>query len=274
MSVYSIFPNLRFALQAIQSVLLRHENNTRFKSLNHHSIIVYSMQTLGIIGGLGPETTSNFYMRVQALVDPGLTGSRPPMIIHSVPISTELERENIIYERGFEPVLPYLLKAAKSLENAGSDFVVLVCNSLHIFEEQISASINIPFVSMVDATADYVVSKGIKKVGLLGTYKTKSSGIYTRALESKGVETIQTSEQEQKMLAESIIRLVNGSYASEDRVLLKNLLMRMLGQGASKVVLACTDLHLAIDFDDASIADVIVDSTEILAQRSAAVIQS
>jgi aspartate racemase len=227
------------------------------------------MQTLGIIGGLGPQTTANLYLRVQKLVDPKLTGSRPPIIINSVPITSRLERENILYEREFEPVLPYLVEAGKSLENAGADFLVLACNSLHIFEKQISENIDVPFLSMVDVTVDYIVSKDIKKVGLLGTYKTKSSGMYTVALESKGIKTIQTSEEEQKLLGESIIRLIEGSYGPEDQVLLKNLVMSLAEQGASKVILACTDLHLVVDFEDTAMASLIVDSMDILAQRSA-----
>ena len=166
-------------------------------------------------------------------------------------------------------MLPYLVEAGKSLENAGADFLVLACNSLHIFEKQISENIDVPFLSMVDVTVDYIVSKDIKKVGLLGTYKTKSSGMYTVALESKGIKTIQTSEEEQKLLGESIIRLIEGSYGPEDQVLLKNLVMSLAEQGASKVILACTDLHLVVDFEDTAMASLIVDSMDILAQRSA-----
>lgn len=213
-------------------------------------------------------------MRVQELVDPKLTGSRPPILINSIPLPTRLERENILHEREFEPVLPYLLDAGKSLENAGADFVVLACNSLHIFEKQISESISRPFLSMVKTTVEHIVSEDIDKVGLLGTYKTKSSGMYTRALESEGIETVQTSEEEQKLLGKMIVRLIDGSYGPEDQVLLKSAVTGMVEQGADRVILACTDLHLVADFEDTDMGAVMVDTMDILAQRSAAMIMS
>jgi len=224
------------------------------------------MQTVGIIGGLGPQTTADFYMRLQVLVDVDTAGSRPPIIINSIPITTHLEQENIIHERNFEPVLPYLLDASKSLEKAGANFIVLPCNSLHIFDTEISESITVPFLSMVSSVLDTIESQDIKKVGLLGTYVTNSSGIYTERLRSKGIEVVQLSEDDQKQLSELILRLINNNYDDNDRVILKNLIESLTNNGAEKIILACTDLRLVLNDD---VKDKIIDSVEILAQYTA-----
>ncbi|EKE04478.1 MAG: Aspartate racemase, partial [uncultured bacterium] len=118
------------------------------------------MKTLGVIGGLGPQTTADLYRRIGELVDVSKTGQRPHIIIDSIPITTYLENENIIHEREFEPVLPYLINAAINLEKSGADFIVLACNSLHIFTKEITEAINVPFVSITDTVVQTVLEKG------------------------------------------------------------------------------------------------------------------
>lgn len=90
------------------------------------------MKTVGIIGGLGPQTTAEFYLELVFSSYKIHKTSRPPMLIWNVPLRYRIEQDLITRAKGEERYLPYLTDAAKRLEAAGADFLVMPCNSLHI----------------------------------------------------------------------------------------------------------------------------------------------
>ncbi|KKU56409.1 hypothetical protein A2576_01470 [Candidatus Amesbacteria bacterium RIFOXYD1_FULL_47_9] len=229
------------------------------------------MKTLGVIGGLGPQTTADLYRRIGELVDVSKTGQRPHIIIDSIPITTYLENENIIHEREFEPVLPYLINAAINLEKSGADFIVLACNSLHIFTKEITEAINVPFVSITDTVVQTVLEKGYKKVGLLGTIRTNSSKMYDIPLKKQGVDLYKLDVERQKELNKTIIRLINNTYDQSDSIIFHDAVYKLFDNGVEGVILACTDLHLLMNVTDNF---EIIDAMEVLAQRSAKIIQN
>ena len=193
------------------------------------------------------------------------------MLIDSIPIPTRLERDNIIGEKNFELVLPYLTAAAKRLEQGGADFVVLACNSLHIFEKEIAACIDVPFMSIVEATLQFIGNKQYRTVGLLGTYKINSSSLYTKPLKAAGIQVVKLNEYDQKLLSRMIVRIINHQAGVSDSKLLTQLLESMKTQGAETVILACTDLHIVLELDKKPF---VVDSLEILAQAAAKIMQA
>ena len=220
------------------------------------------MKTLGIIGGLGPQTTADLYMRINKLFDVESTGHRPHIIIDSIPITTFLENENIIHEREFEPVLPYLIQSARRLEDAGADYIILACNSLHIFSKEISDSTKVPFISIVDVVVEKIKESGFKKVSLLGTYKTNSSKMYDNPLNKMGIELSKLDSDEQAKLSKTIIRLINGTYDKNDKEYYSMIISNEFSKGSEAVILACTDFHLLSD----SVDEKLIDTVEELAQ--------
>lgn len=215
------------------------------------------MKTLGIIGGLGPQTTADLYARINQLFDVESKGHRPHIIIDSIPITTFLENENIIHEREFDPVLPYLVESAKRLEKAGVDFIVLACNSLHIFSNEISEATSVPFVSIVDVVTSNIKNMGYKQVSLLGTYKTNSSKMYDTPLQEYGVKLSKLNSTEQAKLSRTIIRLINGSYGDNDRELFGQIVAKEFSNGSEAVILACTDFHLISESTDERLIDTV-----------------
>ena len=95
------------------------------------------MKTVGIIGGLGPETTSEFYLDIVFSCQKKDRTARPPILISSVPMPYQIEEDAIEKNIGIERISPFLLTEAKRLEKAGADFIVMPCNSLHVFIEEI-----------------------------------------------------------------------------------------------------------------------------------------
>ena len=220
------------------------------------------MKTLGIIGGLGPQTTADLYARINQLFDVETNGHRPHIIIDSIPITTFLENENIIHEREFEPVLPYLIESAKRLEKAGVDYIILACNSLHIFSKEISEATNVPFVSIIDVVTTRIKNIGYKQVSLLGTYKTNSSNMYDTPLQKSGVKLSKLNSTEQVELSRIIIRLINDSYDNSDNKFFRQIVEKEFKNGSEAVILACTDFHLISDDSD----ERLIDTVEELAQ--------
>ncbi len=114
------------------------------------------MKTVGIIGGLGPSTTAEFYLEVIFACQKENKTNRPPALIWNVPISYKIEREAIVESRGKERLVPFLIDAAKRLEKGGADFLVMPCNSLHTFIGEIRRSVKIPVLSIVEETAKFL----------------------------------------------------------------------------------------------------------------------
>src|ERR1035437_298717 len=102
------------------------------------------MKTVGIIGGLGPQTTAKFYMQIVSLCAKKNSEQRPNILIVNVPISHELEKKFINRSVGKKEFCELLTNAAKTLEKSGVDFIVLPCNTAHVFIEDIRNSVSVP----------------------------------------------------------------------------------------------------------------------------------
>src|SRR3989344_5572385 len=110
------------------------------------------MKTVGIIGGLGPATTSKFYLEIVQKCFDKNKHSRPPILIWNVPIPFKVEEDLIVRGQGEDRFLPFLIDAARRLENGGANFLVIPCNSVHIFIDHIRKSVNVPVLSIVEET--------------------------------------------------------------------------------------------------------------------------
>lgn len=202
------------------------------------------MKSVGIIGGLGPATTAAFYLDVISSCQKNGTSSRPSIIIANVPISLKVEREAILENRKVERFVPFLVGEAKRLEKASADFIVMPCNSLHIFIEHIRSTVHIPVLSIVEETAAFLKSRNFKRVGILSTLVTRENRLYEKALKSKGVTCELPSTVHQYRMNSIIHHLVIGQKRVEDR----NTLVKVVDDFEKKqvdcVVLACTDLQL------------------------------
>lgn len=225
------------------------------------------MKIPGVLGGLGPQTTADYYLRVQELALEQDSPVRPPMLTWSVPLPYKLEEESIFDGTGFDEIGEYLADGAKKLESAGVDFVVMPCNSLHICQSQIEETLTIPFISIIDETVSVVRKKSYKNVGLLATEQTAERGLYTKPLEAAGISVIKPSHTQQRMLNEMVVRLINGKQASNDEENFHQVLRSLQDQGAEIAILACTDFHIL--FDDKHTDMPYLDTMEVLAQATA-----
>lgn len=224
------------------------------------------MKTVGIIGGLGPETSAKFQLEIIASCLKNNKNQRPPILSWNVPVPLNAEKE-VITKNGDEGVfLPLLIEAAIILEKAESDFLVMPCNTLHIFIEDIRKSVNIPVLSIIDETITFLKRKRIKRIGLLATSKTISKNLFGNKLKANGIEQIILNEVDQINLDKIIHKVITGKELPEDRIKANQIVIKMAKKGIKNILLACTDLQLIIKNHPGL---KILDTMQILAKASA-----
>ena len=204
------------------------------------------MKILGIIGGLGPETTSEFYLDVIFSCQKKDKQNRPLIIINSVPLPYAIEEDAISKNIGIERCLPFLIEEAKRLENSGADFIVMPCNSLHIFIEDIRCSVKIPVLSIVEETVKFLKENRMEKVGIVSTSATIKNKLYENAFEKNNIAFESPNELQQEQMGKFIYNLVIGQKNNKDRDALINIIDSFQDKNVDCVVLACTDLQLLI----------------------------
>ncbi|MEK6981774.1 MAG: amino acid racemase [Candidatus Micrarchaeota archaeon] len=218
------------------------------------------MKKIGILGGMGPESTAHTYMKMieycQKEYGAKQDADFPPIVIYSCPIPDVVNINNKEVE-----LLENLESGIDLLKNAGCKFAIIPCNSVQSFLPVLSKKL--PIISIVEETIEELTKLGIKKVGLLATQTTLSKRIYQQALEKQGIEMI--LPENQKEVTEVIRKILEGK-KEETKEKLYNIINNLKRKGAGAVILACTDLPLIVDKKDFDIA--ILDTVEILAKAA------
>lgn len=204
------------------------------------------MKTVGIIGGLGPETTSEFYLEIIFGCYQKNKENRPPVLIWNIPLKYEIEEDLLMKATGEERYIPYLVDAAKRLEKGGADFLVMPCNSLHIFIEEIRKSVKIPVLSIAEETTKFLKNRKISIVGLLATATSLKRKIYESVFKKENIKQVLPDEFEQAKIGKMINNIVLHKHANKDRKELLEIVDKFAKKGVKNVILACTDLQLLI----------------------------
>ncbi len=204
------------------------------------------MKTVGIIGGVGPETTAEFYLDIIFNCQKRGLAARPGIVISSVPLPFEIEEDFIIKNTGSERYVPYLTEEAKRLEATGVDFIVMPCNSLHIFIDEIRDSVKIPVLSIVEETVKFMKENSYKRVGIVATSATIQNKLYEDAFSKNDIEFVSPNALQQEKMGKIILNLVSGQQNNRDREQLIEIIDDFAESSVDCVALACTDLQLLI----------------------------
>ncbi len=220
------------------------------------------MKSVGVIGGLGPETTAEFYLEVIFQCQKINIEQRPSIVISSVPLLFEIERDLIASNSGKERYVPFLITEAQRLEKAGVDFIVMPCNSLHVFIEEIRQSVGVPVLSIVEATIAYLHENEYSNVGLISTSATVENKVYETALMKNNI-MFETPDDLQRAKMDRIIqRLIEGQHLNKDRDEIIDVTEQLAAKEVDCIALACTDLQLLLP---ASVDVPIFDTMKVLA---------
>jgi aspartate racemase len=197
-------------------------------------------KTVGIIGGLGPETTAHFYLEV-VFACSKISGRRPQILISNVAMPLKIEKEIITEARNERSILPFLIHSAKQLENGGADFIVIPCNTVHIFIDEIRNSVKIPVLSIIEETSSFLRKEKIKEVGLLATTATIKNKLFDESLKQNGIRMKTPNNTNQLRMGKIIHHLVKGEKDKKDKKEFLGIIKKL---NINDAVLACTDLQL------------------------------
>jgi aspartate racemase len=204
------------------------------------------MKTVGIIGGLGPETTSEFYLDIVFSCYKKTKEARPGIIISSIPLPYQIEDALITKNIGSERYIPFLVREAQRLEKAGADFLVMPCNSLYVFIQEIRDAVHIPVLSIVEETVKFLKNNNLKRVGIVSTSATIQNKLYKTAFEENNIAYVTPNELQQAKMGKFILNLVIGQQKNRDREELIQIINDFEKENVDCVALACTDLQLLI----------------------------
>ena len=207
------------------------------------------MKTAGIIGGMSWESTVPYYQQINKAVQGRLGGLHSaPLVLFSMDFA---EMARMQEEGDWDGIGQSLSQAARALERAGSDFVLLATNTMHKVADQIEEAISVPFLHIADAAAARIHLEKVKKVGLMGTAFTMEQDFYrTRLLERHGIKTLIPSDEDRRFIHRTIYtELCCGRLLDSSRREFVRIIGDLSALGAEGIVLGCTEIPLLVTPD-------------------------
>ncbi|WP_406304694.1 aspartate/glutamate racemase family protein [Streptomyces sp. NBC_00885] len=210
------------------------------------------MKTIGLIGGMSWESSAEYYRLLNELVRERLGGLHSAKcVLHSVDFA---EIEELQVAGDWERAGEILADAARGLQAAGADLLLICTNTMHKVAGQVEAAVSVPLLHLADATADAVRAQGIGRVGLLGTAFTMEQDFYRDRLAGHGLDVL-TPDAEGRALVHRVIyeELCLGVVREESRAAYQDVIARLVAAGAEGVVLGCTEIELLIGEKDSPV---------------------
>ena len=209
------------------------------------------MKTAGIIGGIGPESTVEYYrLIVAAYLEQEGNGNYPGIIINSINMKKMLD---LIGDKRFVEVTDYLVGEIQKLADAGADFAVLASNTPHIVFDNINQKSPLPLISIVEATCEEARHKEMQRVGLFGTKFTMQGGFYDQLFSDHGITVISPEDDDQNYIHDIYMgELVKGIFRDETKNELLNIADKLKAkEGIQGLILGGTELPLILKKEDA-----------------------
>ncbi len=225
-----------------------------------------SMKTIGLIGGMSWESTIGYYREINQRVKKVLGGLHSAKIVlHSVDFDPI---EKLQHSGNWAGTADILIEAAKSVESAGADFILICTNTMHKVAADIEQNINIPLLHIADATAEALVKDRIKKVGLLGTAFTMEQDFYKqRLIETYGLEVVIPNKADRQLVHNTIYNeLCLGNIQDASRQEYLRIIKELTKSGAEAIILGCTEIGMLINQQHTDVP--IYDTTAIHAAKA------
>ena len=219
------------------------------------------MNKIGIIGGIGPASTVEYYNGI-------IYGYRkltndenyPHIFINSINMTEML---NYIADKEIDNLIKFLFNEIQNLVKIGADFIAIASNTPHMVIDELTEKINVPIISIVDETCNYVKNLNLKKVLLTGTLFTMQNNFYQKYFRKNNIECIVPNDDEKTRIQKIIFpNLENGIIIEKDRQLFRDLCNKIIIENdIDGIILGCTELPLMIKNEDFNIT--VIDTMEI-----------
>lgn len=210
------------------------------------------MKTIGVLGGMGWESSADWYRRANELVRDRIGGyASAPVILDSLDFA---EIQVLQAADDWNEAGRILARHAQGLEAAGAELIVLCTNTMHICAPAIVAAITVPFLHIADIAADAIAQEGISTVGLLGTAFTMEKPFYRERLAERGITTLIPDDADRAETHRIIFEeLVQGVISDASRETMRQLIAKLVSQGAQGIILGCTEIELLVSQDDSPV---------------------
>lgn len=205
---------------------------------------------LGIVGGIGPESTVDYYKGIIAGYKRKYkTDNYPEMIIESINMTKMLE---VLYAADYDSLAKMLLKSVNTLSDAKADFAIIASNTPHVVFDKVMEKSPIPLLSIVDATVAKAEELGISKIGLLGTAFTMKENFYRTKFEEKNIEYFVPEAEEREYIHDTIFsELEFGIVEKETKKNYIEIVQKMIEKNSVQaLILGCTELPLILKDGD------------------------
>lgn len=217
---------------------------------------------IGVLGGMGPEASAAFYLRIiklfQTELDAQFNFEYPEMMIHNIP-----SPDNV--EAGVnEELKEYLLNSVELLEKAGMELLAIPCNSAHVHIDAVVDAANVLVMNILEETARSVNEAGARRILLLGTKSTLKYGTYLPHFKRYGIEAVIPSPAHQDVITYAIMAVCDGSLNAQNKQDVLDVINDY--PDIQGVVLGCTEIPLIVSQDDMAVT--CFDTNEILASAT------
>lgn len=227
-------------------------------------------RVVGILGGMGPAATVDFYDKLVRASPAATDQEHLRVVIWADP--TIPNRHAALLGNGEDP-RPSLERGVDTLIGAGAEILVVPCNTVHAFLDDVTAGKNIEFISIIETTIDAVTAQRslaevgfAVKVGIVAADGTIVSGMYQRALVAAGMEPVLVSDASQEGLMQVIYRIKAGTAGPDDSRQVAALFDELQSAGASVVIAGCTEISILLEHLDVPVP--VIDPSQVLALRT------
>lgn len=200
---------------------------------------------IGILGGMSPESTSAYYEEItRTYTERYGDYGYPEILIYSVNFQrfVEWQRQGDWQSAGQE-----MARCLQSLKRAGADFGLIATNTMHIVFSEVQAAVDMPLLSIVEATASSIMDTSLRKIGLLGTIFTMREAFYRDGLARHGIDVFVPPDDDQERMNRIIFdELCHGEIRSASRDMFLQIIQALAEAGAEGIVLGCTEIPLLV----------------------------
>lgn len=211
------------------------------------------MKTLGLIGGMSWESTVPYYQVINRTVQERLGGLHSAKVVLVSIDFAELAPLQVAGD--WEAAGAMMVEAARAVERAEADLLVLTANTMHKVAPAIEAAIGIPMLHIADPTAEAVRAAGFTKVGLLGTRFTMEERFYRDRLRDRhGLEVLMPDRRDREIVHRVIYEeLCRGQFLESSRAEYRRIMSALVEAGAQGLILGCTEIALLVDAGDSTV---------------------
>lgn len=203
-------------------------------------------KTIGILGGMGPVASADTYVELTRMCQRkwGAVQDRdyPRMFLYSLPLedfdhtgfTSDLDQQSSIVTQ--------LIDGLRTLEAAGSDLIIMDCNTIHHFFKTLQGQISVPIINLIAITTAYILERGYDTVGVLCSQTSKDIALYTRPLEEGGVRVLDIADEDQEGVNNAILAVMSGQIAFPHIAKIDALIDQLVARGAQCIILGCTEI--------------------------------